>query len=102
MLEIAGLYSWNIVFVAVNIQIIVSLIPYLIIKKRPDLNADFKKFKASEIGVTIVYILTFLISLIFKNPLIFTISSIVAIVINIIAIIMMVYHYLQEKNTNTL
>lgn len=98
MLNLSDFYSWEIVFIAIDIQIIASFIPYFLIKKHPDLKKDFKKFKYSEISVAIIYFLSFIVSLMIKEPLIFTVSSLLAVVINIFMIAMMMYHYQKRKN----
>lgn len=97
MLNLSDFYSWEFVFIAIDIQIIVGLIPYFLIKKHHDLKEDFKKFKYSEIGVVIIYFLSFIGSLAFEEPLIFTISSLLAIGVNIFIIAMMVYQFQKGK-----
>lgn len=73
MLDSVDFYSFKIIFFLIDIEIIVSLIPWLLIKKRPDLKADFKKFLYSDVCLVIVFILSFIASLILKEPLIFTV-----------------------------
>ena len=40
MLDSVDFYSFKIIFFLIDIEIIVSLIPWLLIKKRPDLKAN--------------------------------------------------------------
>ena len=101
MLNLSDFYSWEIVFIAIDIQIIAGLIPYFLIKNHPDLKEDFKKFKYSEISVVIIYFLSFIVSLAFEEPLIFSISSLLTIMVNIFIIAMMVYHF-QKRKSNTI
>ena len=60
MLDSVDFYSFKIIFFLIDIEIIVSLIPWLLIKKRPDLKADFKKFLYSDVCLVIVFILSFI------------------------------------------
>lgn len=97
MLDSVDFYSFKIIFFLIDIEIIVSLIPWLLIKKRPDLKADFKKFLYSDVCLGIVFILSFIASLILKEPLIFTVFVCLSLAVSFLLMIIMIFRFFKGK-----